>query len=155
MATEPNPTIALLAKVFKWAELHVIKTRGRKDRYFYEIVRPNQKTIKWNPEIAEKIGECPDIEDTWHSGKVDEQMFDLNLMDSSVYGTAKTALGACFYEVLGKGTKDDHYEPNLSVWVNVPVKCFLQDKNGKRKPFPCNKASRTFLHRFAIADPNK
>lgn len=54
MATEPNPTIALLAKVFKWAELHVIKTRGRKDRYFYEIVRPNQKTIKWNPEIAEK-----------------------------------------------------------------------------------------------------
>ena len=56
MATEPNPTIALLGIVFKGAELHVIKTRGRKyDKYFYEIVRPNKKTIKWNPEISETI----------------------------------------------------------------------------------------------------
>lgn len=154
MATEPNPTIALLAKVFKGAEIHVIKTRGRKDRYFYEIVRPNKKTIKWNPEISETIGECPDLEDTWHSGKIDGQMFDLNLMDSSVFGSAKTALGACFYEVLGKGTKDDPYDPNLDVWVDVPVKCFLQDRKGNRKPFPCNKASREFLDKFALANPN-
>ena len=44
------------APIFEGAELHVIKTRFRKDSYFYEIVRPNKKTIKWNPEIYEKIG---------------------------------------------------------------------------------------------------
>ena len=152
MAKAPKPWYA---DYFKGAELHVIKTRARKDRYFYEILRPNKETIKWNPEISEKIGECPDMEDTWHSGKIDGQMFDLNLMDSSVFGTAKTALGAVFYEVLGKGTKDDPYDPNLDVWVDVPVKCFLQDRNGNRKPFPCKKASRAFLDKFAVADPNK
>lgn len=136
------------APIFKGAELHVIKTRCRKDRYFYEIVRPNKKTIKWNPEISETIGQCPDMEDTWHSGKVDGHVFDLNLMDSYVYGTAKTAMGACFYDVVFN-------EANTSEWVNVPVKCFLQDRNGNRKPFPCNKASREFLGKFGTADPNK
>ena len=136
------------APVFKGAELHVIKSRCRKDRYFYEIVRPNKKTLKWNPEISEKIGHCPDMEDTWHGGKVDGHVFDLNLMDSYVYGTAKTAMGACFYDVVFN-------EPNTSEWVNVPVKCFLQDRNGNRKPFPCKKASRDFLDKFGMADPNK
>lgn len=136
------------APIFKGAELHVIKTRCRKDRYFYEIVRPNKKTIKWNPEISEKIGECPDLEDTWHSGKIDGQMFDLNLMDSSVFGSAKTALGACFYEVI-------YNEANTEEWVDVKVKCFLQDRNGNRKPYPCKKASREFLEQFGMADPNK
>lgn len=144
MAKETKPWYA---DYFKGAELHVIKTRGRKDRYFYEIVRPNQKTIKWNPKISEKIGEFPDLEDTWHSGKVDGHMFDLNLMDSSVFGTAKTALGAVFYDVVDNETV-------TSEEVNVPVKCFLQDRNGNRKPFPCNKASMDFLHKFALANPN-
>jgi len=143
------------ASIFTGAELHVIKARTRKDMYFYEIVRQNKKTIKWNPEIYEKIGDCPDLEDTWHSGKVDGQMCDLNVMDSSVFGTAKTALGAVFYEVLGKGTKASPYDINWNVFVNVPVKCFLQDRNGNRKPFPCKKASRGFLDKFGTADPNK
>lgn len=144
MAKETKPWYA---DYFKGAELHVIKTRCRKDRYFYEIVRPNKKTIKWNPEISEKIGQCPDLEDTWHGGKVEGHVFDLNLMDSSVFGTAKTAMGACFYDVV-------YNEPNTSEWVNVPVKCFLQDRNGNRKPFPCNKASEEFLGKFGLANPN-
>lgn len=142
MATKP-----WFEKVFNGAELHVIKTRGRKDRYFYEIVRPNKRTIKWNPEITEEIGHFPDLEDTWHSGKVDGHMFDLNLMDSSVFGTAKTALGAVFYDVVDNETV-------TSEEVNVPVKCFLQDRNGNRKRFPCNKASMYFLHNFGLANSN-
>jgi hypothetical protein len=143
------------AKIFKGAEVHVIKTRARKDKYFYEIVRPNKPTLKWNPKITEEIGHYPDLEDTWHSGKVDGQMFDLNIMDSYQFGTAKTGLGAGFYEVLGKGTKDDLYETNTEEWVNVPVKCFLQDRKGNRKPLPFNKKSKDFLHNFAIANPNE
>lgn len=144
MAKEPKPWYA---DYFKGAELHVIKTRCRKDRYFYEIVRPNKATIKWNPAISEKIGQCPDLEDTWHSGKVDGHVFDLNLMDSSVFGSAKTAMGACFYDVVYDGA-------NTSEWVNVPVKCFLQDRNGNRKPFPCKKPSDDFLNKFGLANPN-
>lgn len=55
------------ADYFKGAELHLIKTRSRKDHYFYELVRPGKPTIKWNPKIAEVIGGYPDLEDTWHS----------------------------------------------------------------------------------------
>lgn len=145
MAKAPKPWYA---DYFKGAELHVIKTRCRKDRYFYEIVRPNKKTIKWNPEISEKIGQCPDLEDTWHGGKVDGHVFDLNLMDSSVFGTAKTAMGACFYDVV-------YNEPNTSEWVSVKVYCFLQDKNGKRTPYPCSRKSKDFLKKFGEANPNK
>lgn len=142
-----NETKPWYAPIFKGAELHLIKTRGRKDRYFYNIVRPNKETIKWNPKISETIGDRPDLESTWHSGKIDGQMFDLNLMDSSVFGTAKSAMGACFYEVISN-------EANYFQWVDVPVKCFLQDRNGNRKPFPCKKASEKFLDKFGLANPN-
>jgi hypothetical protein len=118
------------APIFKGAELHVIKTRCRKDRYFYEIVRPNKKTIKWNPEISEKIGDCPDLEDTWHSGKIDGQMFDLNLMDSSVFGSAKTALGACFYEVIYNEGKTP------TEWVYVKSKVLLARQEWKPQAVP-------------------
>jgi hypothetical protein len=152
MAKESQPRFA---NFFTGAELRVIKRRARKDWYFYEIVRPNKSTLIWDPKISEEIGHYPDLEDTWHSGKLDGQMFDLNLMDSSVYGTATTALGACFYAVNGKGTTDDPYEPNMDEWVNVPVKCFLQDANGHREPFPCSRKSRTFLRRLGLANPNR
>ncbi len=143
-----NNTKPWYADYFKGAELHLIKTRFRKDNYLYEIVRPGKPTIKWNPKISNGIGGYPDLEDTWHSGKVDGHMFDLNLMDSSVFGTAKNAMGACFYDVVNN-------EPNTSEWVNVPVKCFLQDRNGKRTPYPCSRKSNHFLHKFGEANPNK
>ena len=135
------------ADYFKGAELHLIKTRSRKDHYFYELVRPGKPTIKWNPKIAEVIGGYPDLEDTWHSVKVDGQLFDLNVMDSSVYGTEGGAMGADFYA-------DVYNEPDTSEWVSVKVSCFLQDKNGKRTPFQCSRNSNHFLENFGKANPN-
>jgi hypothetical protein len=152
MKTEARPWYA---DTFKGAEVHVIKRRARKDRYFYEIVRPGKPTLKWNPGISGEIGDCPDLEDTWHSGKVDGQMFDLNVTDAYVFGTSDTAMGADFYEVSGRGTPDDPYEPNLDELVSVPVKCFLEDRAGNRRPFPCGKADGDFLCNFGEADPNE
>lgn len=136
------------ADYFKGAELHLIKTRSRKDHYFYELVRPGKPTIKWNPKIAEVIGGYPDLEDTWHSGKVDGHVFDLNITDSSVYGTGGRAMGVAFYDVV-------YNEPNTSEWVSVKVSCFLQDKNGKRIPYHCSRKSNHFLENFGKANPNK
>lgn len=136
------------AEYFKGAKLHLIKTRSRKDHYFYEIVRQGKPTIKWNPKIAEVIGGYPDLEDTWHSGKVDGHVFDINVMDSSVYGTSMGAMGASFYDVVDN-------ETNTSEFVSVKVSCFLQDKNGKRTQFPCSRKSNKFLEKFGKANPNK
>ena len=145
MAKEPKPWYA---DYFKGAELHLIKTRSRKDHYYYELVRPGKPTIKWNPKISEVIGGYPDLEDTWHGGKVDGHVFDLNVMDLFVYGSGVGAMGACFYDVV-------YNEPNTSEWVSVKVYCFLQDKNGKRTPYPCSRKSKNFLKSFGEANPNK
>lgn len=144
MAKKANPWYA---DYFKGAELHLIKTRSRKDHYFYELVRPGKPTIKWNPKIAEVIGGYPDLDTTWHRVKVDGQPFDINVMDSSVYGTEVGAMGADVYDVA-------YDETDTSEWVSVKVSCFLQDKNGKRTPFPCSRKSNHFLENFGKANPN-
>jgi hypothetical protein len=134
----------------------IIKTRkGGKDTYIYEVRADGVPTFVLDPEDTRPAGDYPDLEDTWCGGQWPGKEgkgcdFDLNLFDRDVYGDGDNTIGvaASIYSCYQEG---DYPTTNYDDCVQATVKCWFQDKKGKRTEFKYN-VPGDYLEKFGEWD---